>query len=89
MVKAFLRVYKVGGFKLEHLIPAGAHSLEDDKEVDQAMQEIGRRTYGHPLRNWDEAIKKIGYKRFFIEVARSMEPLTKSNIDEFIAKIRD
>lgn len=78
---------KGGGYRLEHLVPAGIHTLNDDSEIEEALEEIGRRTKGHTLRNWNEAVRKIGYKRFFMEVANSRRTLDSSSIGTFIEKL--
>jgi hypothetical protein len=72
------------GYFLEILIPSGISNLKNNKEIDKALNMVKNTIGRHPLRKWNEPIKKIGYKRFFLAVSNSGKNLNKHSIENFI-----
>jgi len=77
---------KMGKSKLAILIPAGINELINDEEIEKALEQIGNRLSGHPLRAWKERIKKIGYKKIFAEASKSGFGLDKNSIERLLIK---
>jgi hypothetical protein len=50
---------------IELLRSSGIHNLQSDEEIKSALEALRNRLGFHPLRNWNDDIKSIGYKDLF------------------------
>lgn len=64
-VNIFFSKYKGDGVVIALLSPSGIHNLQTDNEIMTALNALNNRLGFQPLRNWNEDIKSIGYKKFF------------------------
>jgi hypothetical protein len=84
--KDFFDKYENDGCVLECLIPAGINNLKNEKEIKKVLNRLQNRLGFHPLRNLDEKINIIGYKKFFLKVKSSKKILNKDTIIELISE---
>ena len=85
-INSFFDIYQGNGHILEVLIPAGIVNLKNDGEIETALEKLKNRLgiVHHPLRQWNDDIKKIGYKKFFQRVANGPGKLKKNSIQVYI-----
>ncbi len=83
----FCKLYKNNGYKLELLIPAGVNTLKSDKEIKVALEQLAIIRPGHSLRNWKDRVEKIGYKKFFSQIAKFGNKLNKHSIENFLGNL--
>lgn len=88
-VDSFREIYTGGGRKLRLLIPAGINNFKNNREIEKGFQALVNVIPNHPLRNWNERIKRVGYKRFFGYVASFGRELNANNIEEFLGELED
>lgn len=80
-ITAFFNDYPGAGNILRLLMPSGINNLKNDKEIKIALGKLKNRLNVHPLRNWNDEIKTIGYKRFFNFFPQLNTTLTNKSID--------
>lgn len=88
-VDGFREIYTGGGRKLRLLIPAGINNLINNKEIEKGFQALVNVIPNHPLRQWRDRVKRVGYNRFFSHVAASGRELNANNIEEFLEVLED
>ncbi|MBI4632297.1 MAG: hypothetical protein HY742_00165 [Deltaproteobacteria bacterium] len=64
-VNVFFSKYKGAGVVIELLTSSGIHNMQNDDEIMAALETLRNRLGFHPLRNWNDDIRAIGYKKFF------------------------
>ena len=88
-VNNFFQEYKGAGVVIELLIPSGINNLNDDEEIQTALNILKNRLGFHPLRQWNNEIESIGYKKFFDSIINSGKPINKSNISIAISFVKN
>ena len=83
-VNAFFEKSRNDKKAIRHLIPSGISGLKNNKEIKEALNNIGERLRNHPLRDWNKEIEQIGYKKFFTFVVQSGNALTRNTIGSLI-----
>ena len=88
-INNFFSKYGGAGVAIELLIPSGINNLNDDKEIQIALNNLKNRLGFHPLRQWNSEIENIGYKKFFDSIINSGKPINKSNIGIAISVVKN
>lgn len=82
--------YYHGGYgpAIELLVRSGIHNLHDDAEIKAALEIASRILKFHPLRNWNDEVESIGYKKFFNFIRENKIELNSQSIIGTINEIR-
>jgi len=84
VIEQFRVLHINDGNKLQWLIPSGIANLRNDKEISQVLSTINNILQYHPLRQWNDQVKKIGYKNFFDDFVKNGQVLNKTTIQEYL-----
>jgi len=88
-INNFFSKYQGAGVAIELLIPSGINDLNNDHEIQIALNKLKNRLGFHPLRQWNNEIENLGYKIFFNSIINSGKPINQSNIGIAISFVRN
>jgi thymidylate kinase len=66
--------------------PEGINDSKHDKEITIALEKIGYRTGGNPVKEWKNTFEKTkkGYKEIFSKFAESCVEINNESIEDFL-----